>query len=151
METIEDRLQRWFRAPWLIYHKPFEIVDKVYFVGNKWVSAFLLDTDEGLVLIDCAIQETFYQMVDNISFRENLPVSNDGRKSATLCSSSALIRSGNSMAMNRRMVKYLRQDSTALFLSAQALLYCWQSAKITRQGIVQSAEFACRPKVRLTS
>ncbi len=65
MQTLEDRLQSWFRAPWLIYHKPFEIVDHIYFVGNTWVSAFLLDTAEGLVLIDCAIQETLYQMIDS--------------------------------------------------------------------------------------
>ena len=47
MNSLEERLQGWFRAPWAIYHKPFEIVDHVYFVGNTWVSAFLLDTDEG--------------------------------------------------------------------------------------------------------
>ena len=64
--TLEQRLERWFREPWTLYHKPFEIVDKVYFVGNTWVSAFLLDTDAGLVLIDCAIQETLYQLVDNL-------------------------------------------------------------------------------------
>ena len=66
LENIEIRLQRWFRAPWLLYHKPFKIVENVYFVCNTWVSAFLLDTDKGLVLIDCAIQETLYQMVDSI-------------------------------------------------------------------------------------
>ena len=64
IDTIEQRLQVWFRNPSLLYHKPFEIVDKVYFVGNLWVSAFLLDTDEGLVLIDCSIQETLYQLID---------------------------------------------------------------------------------------
>ena len=65
LNALEARLQGWFRAPWTIYHKPFEVVDHVYFVGNTWVSAFLLDTDEGLVLIDCAIQETLYQMIDS--------------------------------------------------------------------------------------
>lgn len=64
--TLEQILQEWFRNPSLLYHKPFEIVDKVYFVGNTWVSAFLLDTEAGLVLIDCAIQETLYQMIDGI-------------------------------------------------------------------------------------
>ena len=65
MNALEARLNRWFHDPSLLYHKPFEIVDHVYFVGNTWVSAFLLDTDEGLVLIDCAIQETLYQMIDS--------------------------------------------------------------------------------------
>ena len=63
--TIEQRLQGWFRNPSVLYHKPFEVVDHVYFVGNNWVSAFLLDTDAGLVLLDCSIQETLYQMIDS--------------------------------------------------------------------------------------
>lgn len=64
--VLEARLAEWFRNPHLLYQKPFEVADKVYFVGNNWVSAFLLDSDAGLVLIDCAIQETLYQMIDSI-------------------------------------------------------------------------------------
>lgn len=54
------------KNPWTESHVPFKIAENVYFVGTTWVSAFLLDTSEGLVLIDCAMQETFYLIVDSI-------------------------------------------------------------------------------------
>ncbi len=34
------------------YVEPFQILDNIYYVGDKWVSAYLVDTTEGLVLID---------------------------------------------------------------------------------------------------
>ena len=60
-----DELER-LKFPWLEDKAPFQIMKNVYFVGVDWVSAFLLDTSEGLVLIDCAMQETFYLLVDSI-------------------------------------------------------------------------------------
>ena len=56
----------WMANPWMLYHKGFRVMENVYFVGTSWVSVFLLDTAEGLVLIDCAMQENVYQIVDNI-------------------------------------------------------------------------------------
>ncbi|MGB4632552.1 MAG: MBL fold metallo-hydrolase, partial [Tepidanaerobacteraceae bacterium] len=35
-------------------------------MGTNWVSVFLLNTEEGLVLIDCAMQETLYLLIDSI-------------------------------------------------------------------------------------
>jgi metallo-beta-lactamase class B len=63
---LDQKAETWLANPWLLYHRPFRMVDKVYFVGTDWVSVFLLDTSEGLVLIDCAMQETWYLIVDNI-------------------------------------------------------------------------------------
>ena len=60
-----DELER-LKFPWTEDKAPFQIAKNVYFVGVDWVSAFLLDTTEGLVLIDCAMQETFYLLVDSI-------------------------------------------------------------------------------------
>ena len=34
------------------YIEPFKLFDNLYYVGDKWVSAFLLNTEAGLVLID---------------------------------------------------------------------------------------------------
>ena len=64
--TIQEKTDYWLANPWSLYHRPFRIIENVYFVGLDWVSAFLLDTDKGLVLIDCAMQETWYLIVDNI-------------------------------------------------------------------------------------
>lgn len=63
---IDKRVQAWLDYPWLLNHRPFKVIENVYFVGNHWVSCFLVDTKKGLVLIDCAMQETFYIVVDNM-------------------------------------------------------------------------------------
>ena len=34
------------------YVQPFQIFDNVYYVGIDWVAAYLIDTGDGLVLID---------------------------------------------------------------------------------------------------
>lgn len=34
------------------YVQPFQMFDNVYYVGDKWVSAYAVDTQEGIVLID---------------------------------------------------------------------------------------------------
>ncbi len=52
--------------PWIIMTKPFHVVGNIYFVGTSWVSCFLIETEEGLILIDCAMQETAYQLIDAI-------------------------------------------------------------------------------------
>ena len=52
--------------PWAIAAEPFKVLDHIYFVGNRWVSAFLIATDDGLILIDCSIRETTYLLIDAI-------------------------------------------------------------------------------------
>lgn len=64
--TIEEKTAYWLKNPWSLANRPFKVVDNVYFVGTNWVSMFLLDTDEGLVLVDCAMQETLYLLIDSI-------------------------------------------------------------------------------------
>lgn len=34
------------------YVEPFQMFDNVYYVGDKWVSSYAIDTDNGLVIID---------------------------------------------------------------------------------------------------
>ena len=64
--ATDENMRAWFSRPWLLQQDPFHVVGNVYAVGLNWVCCFLLDTSEGLVLIDCAMQEQFYQLVDNI-------------------------------------------------------------------------------------
>ena len=64
--TIEEKTAYWLANPWSLANRPFKVIDNIYFVGTNWVSCFLLDTDEGLVLVDCAMQETLYLLVDSI-------------------------------------------------------------------------------------
>lgn len=55
-----------FDAPWTLAQKPFKVIENIYFVGNTWVSVYLLDTDVGLVLLDCAYEENLYLLIDSI-------------------------------------------------------------------------------------
>lgn len=64
--TLEEKTEYWLKNPWTLAHQPFKVIENVYFVGTNWVSMFLLDTKEGLVLIDCAMQETLYLLIDSI-------------------------------------------------------------------------------------
>lgn len=59
----DQRMQKRFHEPWTLAQKPFKVIENLYFVGNTWVSAYLIDTPEGLILIDCAYEENLYLLV----------------------------------------------------------------------------------------
>lgn len=62
-----SRKAKYFTSnPWVLYHEPFQITDHIYFVGNTYVSSYLIDTGKGLVLIDPAFTETAYLVFDSI-------------------------------------------------------------------------------------
>lgn len=46
--------------------QPFQVFDNVYYVGLNWVSAFLVETDDGLVLLDATYGDTVDQVLTNI-------------------------------------------------------------------------------------
>ena len=55
------------RYPWKHYLKPFQIAPKVFYVsGNDWVGAYLIETEEGLILIDTGMHETCYLLLESI-------------------------------------------------------------------------------------
>ena len=55
------------KAPWKLNVKPFRIAPNIYYVGNEWVGAFLVDTKtDGLILIDTVVFETTYLTLENI-------------------------------------------------------------------------------------
>ena len=53
-------------APWTQYQAPFKVIENVYCVGTNWVSAYLIDTPDGLILIDCMYREVLYLLIDAI-------------------------------------------------------------------------------------
>lgn len=55
-----------YRAPWEYETRPFQIVEGVYYVGNKNVSSHLFDTGEGLLLLDTTYGETAYLLFESI-------------------------------------------------------------------------------------
>ena len=46
--------------------EPFHIAGNLYYVGNSWVSVYLIDTGEGLILIDTAMPQTVYLTLEGI-------------------------------------------------------------------------------------
>ena len=52
--------------PWEVSVAPFAMTEQIYYVGGRWVGAYLIDTGEGLILLDTTTAETAYQVVDSI-------------------------------------------------------------------------------------
>lgn len=52
--------------PWRLAHAPFRVAPRVFYVGNTWVGAYLIDTGDGLVLIDTTVFETVYLVLESI-------------------------------------------------------------------------------------
>lgn len=51
---------------WDGYIKPFKIFGNLYFVGTVLASSHLIDTGDGLILLDCGYQEGLYMLIENI-------------------------------------------------------------------------------------
>lgn len=51
---------------WDGYVKPFKIFGTLYFVGTKPASTHLIDTGEGLILLDTGYQHSLYLVLNNI-------------------------------------------------------------------------------------
>lgn len=53
--------------PWTAAVKPFQVTPQTWYVsGQTWVGCYLIDTGDGLILIDTAIPESSYLLVDSI-------------------------------------------------------------------------------------
>lgn len=47
-------------------HEPFQVFDNLYYVGLEWVSAWLLRTSDGLVLIDALYGDYVEHLLDSV-------------------------------------------------------------------------------------
>jgi len=52
--------------PWEFHVEPFRIIEGLYYVGNSNVSSHLIDTGEGLILLDTAYPQTVYLLLESI-------------------------------------------------------------------------------------
>ena len=57
MKALAEKAAYFTSNPWILYHEPFQVTDNIYFVGNTYVSTYLNDTGDGLILIDPAFKE----------------------------------------------------------------------------------------------
>lgn len=54
------------KTPWKCYAPPCRICGNVYFVGTVPASSHLIDTGDGLILIDSGLPQTLYLMMDSM-------------------------------------------------------------------------------------
>ncbi|MBF9036754.1 metallo-beta-lactamase [Rhodobacterales bacterium HKCCE2091] len=52
--------------PWEVDVDPFEVAERTYYVGNNWVGAYLVETSDGLILIDTTMQPQVYLVFEAI-------------------------------------------------------------------------------------
>lgn len=52
--------------PWEFAVEPFCILENLYYVGNRNVSSHLIDTGEGLILLDTAYPQTVYLLLESV-------------------------------------------------------------------------------------
>lgn len=50
----------------LLKEEPFRIVDNIYFVGNTWTASYLIDTGDGLILLDNSTQDYYPLLLESI-------------------------------------------------------------------------------------
>ncbi len=62
---IRDKLA-FYTDPSSAYIEPFRIIGPVYYVGDKAVCVHLIDTGEGLVLLDAGFPHTIHLLTDSI-------------------------------------------------------------------------------------
>ena len=54
------------QTPWEYDIEPFQITDNVWYVGNSQVGSHLIDTGDGLVLLDTGWPNTLYMLLESI-------------------------------------------------------------------------------------
>lgn len=66
--TYPDTMRNLMSTPWgKDYVRPVRMAPHVYSVaGNTWLAIYLLDTTQGLVLVDTGFQESLYMVMANI-------------------------------------------------------------------------------------
>lgn len=54
------------KEPWVGYTKPVRIFGNLYFVGTEPASVHIIDTGEGLVMLDTGYQQSLYLVIHNM-------------------------------------------------------------------------------------
>lgn len=59
-------LRQGCERPWEVAVDPFPVASRTWYVGNNWVGAYLLESTEGLILIDTTMQPQVYLVFESI-------------------------------------------------------------------------------------
>ena len=52
--------------PWEGAFSPLRMLGNLYFVGSRPASVHIVDTGDGLVMLDSGYRESLYEVIDNI-------------------------------------------------------------------------------------
>lgn len=66
LSSYRKKKEPFYRDPCTAYIEPFKIAKSVYYVGDKQVCVHLVDTGEGLILIDSGFPHTAFMLFDSI-------------------------------------------------------------------------------------
>lgn len=61
-----DCLKQGCERPWEVAIDPFEVAPRTYYVGNRWVGAYLVESSDGLILIDTTMHPQVYLVFESI-------------------------------------------------------------------------------------
>ena len=64
--SMYEQLENYKKFPWLGKMTPFKIFGHTYFVGTYQASCHLIDTGDGLIMIDPGYSNTAYLVIDSI-------------------------------------------------------------------------------------
>ena len=64
--SLTSLLRQGCERPWEVAVAPFCVAPRTYYVGNSWVGAYLIDTRDGLILIDATMQPQVYLLFESI-------------------------------------------------------------------------------------
>ena len=63
----KDPVNTLCHTPWKMAVAPFQVSPRTWYVsGQSWVGAYLIDTGDGCILLDTAIPESLYLLVESI-------------------------------------------------------------------------------------
>lgn len=65
-QKYQNGKKEFYRVPSSAYIKPFKIFGNLYYVGDKEVCVHLIDTGEGLILLDAGFPHTIHMLTDSI-------------------------------------------------------------------------------------
>lgn len=66
VSSYQKKKESFYRDPASAYIEPFKIAGNVYYVGDKQVCVHLIDSGDGLILIDSGFPHTVFMLFDSI-------------------------------------------------------------------------------------
>ncbi len=66
VNTSIAKKNSFYKTPAIAYMKPFKITGNLYYIGDKMVCSYLIDTGEGLIMFDSGYQHTIHLLIQSI-------------------------------------------------------------------------------------